>query len=48
MPFTYSFLLYLIVLSFVIFGHVPSVWTLLGAFVIMMSGLIIWYREGRA
>ena len=48
MPFTYSFLLYLIVLSFVMFGHVPSVWTLLGAFVIMMSGLIIWYREGRA
>ncbi len=47
MPFTYSYLLYLTALSFVIFDHVPSIWTLIGASVIMLSGLIIWYREGR-
>lgn len=47
MPFTYSFLIYLTGLSFLIFGHVPAVWTLLGAGVIMVSGLIIWHREGR-
>lgn len=47
MPFTYSFLLYLTVLSFFVFDHVMSVWTMLGAGIIMLSGLIIWYREGR-
>lgn len=47
MPFTYSFLVYLTVLSFLIFGHVPSVWTLIGAGIIMLSGLIIWHREGQ-
>ncbi|MEM6309545.1 MAG: DMT family transporter [Pseudomonadota bacterium] len=47
MPFTYSFLLYLTILSFLIFGHMPSIWTLIGAGVIMMSGLIIWHREGQ-
>ncbi|THH36258.1 DMT family transporter [Aliishimia ponticola] len=47
MPFTYSFLLYLTVLSYVVFGHVPNFWTILGALVIMGSGLIIWYREGQ-
>jgi drug/metabolite transporter (DMT)-like permease len=48
MPFTYSYLLYLTVLGYLVFADVPSVWTLLGAGVIMLSGLIIWYREGRA
>jgi len=47
MPFTYSFLLYLTVFSYVIFGHIPSLWTILGATIIMASGLIIWHREGR-
>ena len=45
MPFTYSFLIYLAVLSYVIFGHVPGVWTLAGAAIIVVSGLIIWKRE---
>lgn len=48
MPFTYSFLLYLTVLSYLVFGHVPSVWTLLGALLIMASGLVIWHREARS
>ena len=47
MPFTYSFLIYLTAFSYLIFDHVPSVWTLMGASVIMLSGLIIWYREAR-
>ena len=45
MPFTYSFLLYLTVLSFVVFGDTPDAITLLGAAIIMGSGLIIWHRE---
>lgn len=47
MPFTYMFLLYLTVLSYLVFDHLPSAWTLLGALLIMASGLIIWHREGR-
>ncbi|MFK7876056.1 MAG: DMT family transporter [Paracoccaceae bacterium] len=47
MPFTYSFLLYLTVLSYFVFAHVPSIWTLIGASVVMVSGLIIWHREAR-
>jgi len=45
MPFTYSFLIYTSTLSYLIFNHAPSPWTLLGALVIMLSGLIIWKRE---
>ncbi|MGX9357422.1 DMT family transporter [Roseobacteraceae bacterium S113] len=45
MPFTYSFLLYLTVLSYLVFGDLPDVLTMLGAGVIMTSGLIIWRRE---
>lgn len=48
MPFTYSFLIYITALSFLLFAHIPSVWTILGACVIMISGLIIWHREGRS
>ncbi len=47
MPFTYSFLIYLTVFSFLIFDHIPTIWTLLGALVIMISGLIIWKREAQ-
>ena len=46
MPFTYSFLLYLTVLGWLVFNHVPEAATLLGASIIMASGLIIWWREG--
>ena len=46
MPFTYSFLLYLTLLGWLVFDHVPVAMTLIGAGVIMVSGLIIWWREG--
>ena len=45
MPFTYSFLIYMAILGFIFFGTVPDQWTILGAFVIMGAGLIIWKRE---
>lgn len=47
MPYTYSFLLYLTVTSFAVFGHVPDLWTMVGAGVIISSGLVIWKRETR-
>ena len=45
MPFTYSFLIYVAIWGFLLFGTVPDATTLLGAMVIMGAGLIIWRRE---
>lgn len=47
MPYTYSFLLYLAVASYLVFGDVPDRWTLIGAAIIVVSGLIIWRRTAR-
>ena len=47
MPFTYSFMIYLAILSFFVFEHVPDTCTILGALVVVTSGLIIWKRESR-
>jgi len=44
MPYTYSFLLYLALASYLVFNDVPDQWTLLGAGIIVFSGLIIWRR----
>ncbi|MDK3072283.1 DMT family transporter [Sedimentitalea sp. JM2-8] len=45
MPYTYSFMIYLTISSFVVFGNIPDAWTLAGAAVVVCSGLIIWRRE---
>lgn len=45
MPFTYSFLIYVAIWGYLLFGTVPDFWTIMGAMVIMCAGLIIWKRE---
>lgn len=45
MPFSYSFLIYLAISGFLVFGTVPDVMTLTGAAVIALAGLTIWWRE---
>ncbi|MEP2640882.1 DMT family transporter [Roseobacter sp.] len=47
MPYTYSFMIYLSVLSYLVFNHLPDQWTVIGAAIIVVSGLIIWKREQR-
>ncbi len=47
MPYTYSFMLYLTVAGYLVFGDVPDALTLVGAAIIVASGLIIWWRRGR-
>ncbi|WP_299400859.1 DMT family transporter [uncultured Roseobacter sp.] len=47
MPYTYSFMIYLSVLSYLVFQHLPDQWTVIGAMIIVISGLIIWKREQR-
>jgi len=47
-PFTYSQVLGAIIWGLLVFGDVPSSWTLAGASVVVTSGLYVWYRETRA
>ena len=44
MPFSYFFLLFLTISSYLIWGHIPDEATLLGAAIIIGSGLLIWVR----
>lgn len=45
MPYGYSFILYLTLWSYIIFDYLPDRWTMTGGAVIVVAGLIIWYRE---
>ncbi|WP_372574202.1 DMT family transporter [Ruegeria jejuensis] len=47
MPFSYSFLIYLTIASYIVFDQLPDTATLLGAALIVLSGVIIWQRERR-
>ena len=48
MPFGYSFILFLTLWSVLVFEHIPDTYTILGAVIIILSGLIIWLRELKA
>lgn len=45
MPYGYSFLIYLTIASYVVFNQIPDGYTILGAIIVVISGLIIWSRE---
>ncbi len=44
-PFIYTQLVWVVVLGYVVFGDVPDGWTLLGAAIVVGSGLYILHRE---
>ena len=44
-PFSYSQLLWVSILGFLVFGEVPDIWTVVGAAVIVASGLYTAHRE---
>jgi len=44
-PFGYTFILYMTLWSMLVFDHAPDFWTIIGAFVIIVAGLVIWFRE---
>jgi drug/metabolite transporter (DMT)-like permease len=46
-PFRYTILIWAILLGVVIFGDIPDAWTLLGASVIVATGVFTFYRERR-
>lgn len=47
MPYTYSFMIYLTIFSYLVFDDLPDLWTFVGAGIIIVSGLMIWWRERR-
>ena len=44
-PFSYVFIIYLTIWSYFLFDHLPDRWTIIGAAIIIVAGLIIWARE---
>jgi drug/metabolite transporter (DMT)-like permease len=46
-PFSYIGLLFATVWGMVIFGEYPDIYTYLGALVIVLAGIYVWYRETR-
>ena len=44
-PFTYSQILWALILGFLVFGDLPDAWMLAGCTVIIASGLFVFYRE---
>lgn len=46
-PFIYTQIVWATLLGLILFGDLPDAWTVLGAGVIIASGLLLWYRERR-
>lgn len=44
-PFTYTGLLWMTVFGFLLFGDIPTLWTILGAGIVIASGLYLLFRE---
>ena len=44
-PFSYTLLVWAAVIGFVVFGHIPDGWTLIGGAIVIASGLYAWHRE---
>ena len=45
MPFSYSFIIFMAVSSYLVFATRPDIWVYVGAALVAGSGLIIWWRE---
>lgn len=46
-PFIYTQLIWVVILGFLVFDHVPNTWTMAGAAIVIGSGLYLLYRERR-
>ena len=44
-PFNYTGLLWATLFGYLLFGHIPDIWTGVGAAIIVASGLYIFHRE---
>jgi drug/metabolite transporter (DMT)-like permease len=46
-PYAYTLLVWVTILGFVVFGDVPDVWTIVGAAIVVLSGLYTWHHDRR-
>ena len=46
-PFDYTALIWAVLLGWWLWGEVPDIWVLIGGTVVIFSGLLIAWREGR-
>jgi drug/metabolite transporter (DMT)-like permease len=44
-PFVYTQLIWVVILGYLVFDHVPTGWTMAGAVIVISSGLYLLYRE---
>ena len=44
-PYSYSLLVWAALLGFLVFGDIPAIWTILGAAIVVSSGLYTWYHD---
>src|SRR5476649_176963 len=44
-PFIYTQLIWVVILGYLVFDHVPNTWTMAGAGIVIASGLYLLYRE---
>jgi len=47
-PFVYTQLIWVVILGYIVFDHVPTGWTMAGAAVVIGSGLYLLYRERKS
>lgn len=47
-PYAYTLLVWVTVLGFFVFGDVPDSWTILGAVIVVASGLYTWHHDRKA
>lgn len=46
-PYTYVITIWLGLLGYLVFGHIPDIWTMIGCTIIVGSGLYIYHREAQ-
>ena len=47
-PFRYTALVWAVVLGYLVWSHVPEVWTIVGSCIVVLSGVVMALREARA
>jgi drug/metabolite transporter (DMT)-like permease len=47
-PYAYTLLVWVTILGFMLFGDVPDIWTIIGAAIVVLSGLYTWQHDRRS
>ena len=47
-PFIYTQIIWMILIGFIVFRDVPDMWTLIGAAIVVASGLFVFARERKS